>query len=192
MHNFRKVRTIRGMGTVSISGGGPARSRIETIVDAIIARIERGAIRPGERLPSIRGASELFGASKNTIVDAYERLVASGQIESQARAQAFMSRFIVPNARRPSSRRRSKPSTASGCCASNSRNATRSASATDARPRPGWKVRKSVLICGRSAGRPAQSPGKLRQSLRPAAAAPAHRRSSRRTIDAARSRRRFF
>ena len=91
MHNFRKVRTIRGMGTVSISGGGPARSRIETIVDAIIARIERGAIRPGERLPSIRGASELFGASKNTIVDAYERLVASGQIESKPGSGFYVS-----------------------------------------------------------------------------------------------------
>jgi len=42
LHNFRKVRTIRGMGTVFSSGGGPARSRIETIVDAIIALDERG------------------------------------------------------------------------------------------------------------------------------------------------------
>ena len=91
MHNFRKARTIRRMGTVSSSGGGPARSRIETIVDAIIARIERGAIRPGERLPSIRSASELFGASKNTIVDAYERLVASGQIESKPGSGFYVS-----------------------------------------------------------------------------------------------------
>lgn len=91
MHYFRKVRTIHKMGTVSSSDGGPARSRIETIVDAINARIERGAIRPGERLPSIRGASELFGASKNTIVDAYERLVASGQIESKPGSGFYVS-----------------------------------------------------------------------------------------------------
>ncbi len=70
MHNFRKVRTIRNMGTVHHLGRGTTRSRVETIVDAIIARIERGAIRPGERLPSIRDASKLFGASKKTIVDA--------------------------------------------------------------------------------------------------------------------------
>ena len=90
MHNFGKVRTIQTMGTVQPNGGA-ARSRIETIADEIIARIERGALRPGERLPSIRGASELFGASKNTIVDAYERLVASGQIESKPGSGFYVS-----------------------------------------------------------------------------------------------------
>lgn len=78
------------MGTVQPNSGA-ARSRIETIADEIIARIERGVLRPGERLPSIRGASELFGASKNTIVDAYERLVASGQIESKPGSGFYVS-----------------------------------------------------------------------------------------------------
>lgn len=91
MHNFRKVRTIRNMGTVHHINRGTTRSRIETIVDTIIARIERGVIRPGERLPSIRGASEMFGASKNTIVDAYDRLVASGQIESKPGSGFYVS-----------------------------------------------------------------------------------------------------
>lgn len=90
MHNFRKVRTIQTMGTVQ-SNSGATRSRIETIANEIVARIERGAIRPGERLPSIRGASELFGASKNTIVDAYDRLVASGQIESKPGSGFYVS-----------------------------------------------------------------------------------------------------
>lgn len=91
MHNSRKVRTIRGMGTVENSTSGPARSRIETVVETIIARIERGTLRPGERLPSIRNASEHFGASKNTIVDAYDRLVASGQIESKPGSGFYVS-----------------------------------------------------------------------------------------------------
>ena len=90
MHNFGKVRTIQTMGTVQ-SNSGATRSRIETIANEIVARIERGAIRPGERLPSIRGASELFGASKNTIVDAYDRLVASGQIESKPGSGFYVS-----------------------------------------------------------------------------------------------------
>ncbi|EKS42585.1 hypothetical protein HMPREF9696_00128 [Afipia clevelandensis ATCC 49720] len=90
MHNFGKVRTIRNMGTIQHSSGA-VRSRIETIADEIVARIERGVLRPGERLPSIRGASELFGASKNTIVDAYERLVASGQIESKPGSGFYVS-----------------------------------------------------------------------------------------------------
>lgn len=82
---------MRRMGTVEHSTSGNVRSRIETIVDSIVSRIERGAMRPGERLPSIRGASELFGASKNTIVDAYERLVASGQIESKPGSGFYVS-----------------------------------------------------------------------------------------------------
>lgn len=79
------------MGTVELSDSGHARSRIETIVDSIVVRIERGALRPGERLPSIRGASEIFKASKNTIVDAYDRLVASGQIESKPGSGFYVS-----------------------------------------------------------------------------------------------------
>jgi len=91
LHNFRKVRTIRGMGTVELPNSGPARSRIETIVDSIVSRIERGTLRPGERLPSIRSASELFAASKNTIVDAYDRLVALGEIESKPGSGFYVS-----------------------------------------------------------------------------------------------------
>lgn len=83
MHNIEKVRTIRVMGTVERAVQPTPRSRIETIVGEFTTRIERGLLRPGERLPSIRSASQTFAASKNTLVDAYERLVASGQIESR-------------------------------------------------------------------------------------------------------------
>lgn len=79
------------MGTVELPNSGPTRSRIETIVDSIVSRIERGTLRPGERLPSIRGASELFAASKNTIVDAYDRLVALGEIESKPGSGFYVS-----------------------------------------------------------------------------------------------------
>src|SRR5688572_29683305 len=79
------------MGTVVKLDSQSARSRVETIVDEFISRIERGVIRSGERLPSIRNASETFAASKNTIVDAYERLVASGQIESRPGSGFYVS-----------------------------------------------------------------------------------------------------
>jgi DNA-binding FadR family transcriptional regulator len=71
------------MGTVEKPEFRDARSRVESIFDTIVSRIERGLIRPGERLPSIRVAARTFGVSKNTTVDAYERLVASGQVESR-------------------------------------------------------------------------------------------------------------
>src|SRR3569623_138909 len=71
------------MGTVQPAKHENARSRVETVIDAFIVRIDRGLIRPGDRLPSIRTASQAFSVSKNTIVEAYDRLVAAGQIESR-------------------------------------------------------------------------------------------------------------
>jgi DNA-binding transcriptional MocR family regulator len=49
----------------------------------VAGRIEAGVIRPGERLPSIREAARAFAVSKDTAVAAYERLVASGRVESR-------------------------------------------------------------------------------------------------------------
>jgi DNA-binding transcriptional MocR family regulator len=91
LHIFGKVRTIRLMGTVHQIRSGHSRSRVETVVDSITERIERSLLRPGERLASIRTASDVFGVSKNTIVEAYERLVASGQIESRPGSGFYVS-----------------------------------------------------------------------------------------------------
>jgi DNA-binding transcriptional MocR family regulator len=101
LHNLGKVRTIRTMGTVPSLERKSARSRVETIVDEVMSRIARGLIRPGERLPSIRTASETFAASKNTIVDAYERLVASGQIESRPGSGFYVSSHLPKGAEIP-------------------------------------------------------------------------------------------
>jgi DNA-binding transcriptional MocR family regulator len=79
------------MGTVQKLDQRDSRSRVETIVDEVTSRIERGLIRPGERLPSTRNAAFAFAASKNTIVDAYERLVAAGQIESRPGSGFYVS-----------------------------------------------------------------------------------------------------
>jgi DNA-binding transcriptional MocR family regulator len=79
------------MGTVEQPDIRGARSRVESIFDAIAGRIERGLIRPGERLPSIRVAAKTFGVSKNTTVDAYDRLVASGQVESRPGSRFYVS-----------------------------------------------------------------------------------------------------
>lgn len=90
------------MGTVETSDRTNARSRVETIFDAIVSRIERGLIRPGERLPSIRAASKAFGVSKNTTVDAYDRLVASGQVESRPGSGFYVSQHRPKRAERQS------------------------------------------------------------------------------------------
>ncbi|MBB5319963.1 aminotransferase-like domain-containing protein [Marinobacter oulmenensis] len=55
-------------------------ARAQQIADRIIGQIEQGDLAAGSRLPSIRSAAESFGVSKNTIIDAYDRLVATGYV----------------------------------------------------------------------------------------------------------------
>lgn len=55
----------------------------ESIVSQIRKRIETGALKVGTRLPSIRRAALEFEVSKNTVVEAYDRLLAAGLIASR-------------------------------------------------------------------------------------------------------------
>lgn len=72
------------MGTVGEDDeAGAAPTRVEAIVRSIEERIARGVLRPGEKLPSIRAAQIAFGVSRNTLVDAYDRLAATGRIEAR-------------------------------------------------------------------------------------------------------------
>ncbi|MCB2102489.1 MAG: PLP-dependent aminotransferase family protein [Rhodobacterales bacterium] len=52
--------------------------KVDRIVETLGAQIRDGALKPGRRLPSLRAAALEFGVSKNTIVDAYDRLCAAG------------------------------------------------------------------------------------------------------------------
>nr|WP_246165260.1 PLP-dependent aminotransferase family protein [Pigmentiphaga aceris] len=53
-------------------------------------RIERDAMRPGSRLPSIRQLASEMGVSRFTVVEAYDRLVADGHAESRRGAGFFV------------------------------------------------------------------------------------------------------
>ena len=61
-------------------------TRIEAAMAAIRQRI---ALAPGARLPSIRRLAEQQQASKSTIVEAYDRLVAEGEVEARAGSGFF-------------------------------------------------------------------------------------------------------
>ncbi len=63
-------------------------SRAQQIANSLIQQIESGQLMPGARLPSIRVAAEGHGVSKNTVTDAYDRLVATGYI-SPRRGSGF-------------------------------------------------------------------------------------------------------
>jgi DNA-binding transcriptional MocR family regulator len=57
---------------------------VEQICERLTQLVRHGQLSPGTRLPSIRRLARQIGASPFTVVDAYERLVARGLIESRA------------------------------------------------------------------------------------------------------------
>lgn len=60
------------------------KERPATLADSLVRRLQgeiaSGALLPGSRIWSIRNAATVFGVSKNTVVEAYDRLVAAGQL----------------------------------------------------------------------------------------------------------------
>jgi GntR family transcriptional regulator/MocR family aminotransferase len=65
----------------------------QKLVDAILA----GTFPGGSRLPSSRKLAEQLGVARNTVVLAYEQLIAEGYIESRERSGIFVNREILPD-----------------------------------------------------------------------------------------------
>ena len=55
----------------------------DQIVAALCARVDDRVLRPGMRLPPIRQFSADHGVSRFTVVEAYDRLVALGYVQSR-------------------------------------------------------------------------------------------------------------
>ena len=64
---------------------------VEQICERLTQLVRQGQLSAGTRLPSIRRLARQIGASPFTVVDAYERLVARGLIESRAGRGFFVS-----------------------------------------------------------------------------------------------------
>jgi DNA-binding transcriptional MocR family regulator len=58
-------------------------SLVEQIVRLVQVKIDDKLLRPGGRMPSIRQFAELHGVSRFTVVEAYDRLVGLGFLESR-------------------------------------------------------------------------------------------------------------
>ena len=65
-------------------------SLVEQIVGSIEARVDDKLLRTGARMPSIRQYAEIHGVSRFTVVEAYDRLVAKGFLESRRGAGFFV------------------------------------------------------------------------------------------------------
>jgi DNA-binding transcriptional MocR family regulator len=70
------------------------------ITRLIEAQLNDRSIRPGARLPSIRQFAERYGVSRSTVVEAYDRLVASGLVESR-RGSGFYIREPAASPQKP-------------------------------------------------------------------------------------------
>lgn len=82
-----------------------ASSLTSQIVQQLSAKIERGLLAEGSRLPSVRGLAEACDVSPFTVAEAYNRLVAGGWIAAQRARGYFVSRrpqaSLQPAARAP-------------------------------------------------------------------------------------------
>lgn len=79
--------------SMSAQAGG---TLVERVMAAIRAQIARRQAAPGAKLPSIRGMSDRMGVSKSTVVDAYERLVAEGIIQSRRGSGFYVAGHLPP------------------------------------------------------------------------------------------------
>lgn len=91
----RKSASSRAAHPLSRESG---ESLVEQIVRSIEMRIEDRLLRAGTRLPSIRQFAEMQGVSRFTVVEAYDRLVARGLLESRRGSGFYVRRRIAPGA----------------------------------------------------------------------------------------------
>jgi DNA-binding transcriptional MocR family regulator len=57
--------------------------KIDFVVNSVLMQIRAGTLRAGERLPSIRDEAQRLGIGKNTVVEAYLRLVGQGVLQAK-------------------------------------------------------------------------------------------------------------
>ncbi|MDE1179248.1 PLP-dependent aminotransferase family protein [Paraburkholderia sp.] len=77
---------------------GPAFRRIAR---QLKARIDSGALRRGTRLPPTRELARRLGVARNSIVDAYDELIADGLLEGRGRRGTFVTGDATPGAASP-------------------------------------------------------------------------------------------
>lgn len=88
--------------------------RYERHADAIAQLIHSGALRPGDRVPSVREASRTRGISPSTVFEAYYLLEAQGLIHARPRSGYYVSTRLPANAEaRPAEPLPSQPASTS-------------------------------------------------------------------------------
>lgn len=68
-------------------GGDPPYVQLR---DAVRARIERGTLLPGDRVPTVRALAEQLDLAPNTVARAYRELESDGWLTGRGRAGTFV------------------------------------------------------------------------------------------------------
>jgi DNA-binding transcriptional MocR family regulator len=79
---------------------GAERTLAEQLAVWLRRRIDEHALKPGTRLPSIRRFAQQQRVSRSTVVEAYDRLIATGEVESR-RGSGFYVRARQTDHHRP-------------------------------------------------------------------------------------------
>ncbi|HWS55899.1 MAG TPA: winged helix-turn-helix domain-containing protein, partial [Pyrinomonadaceae bacterium] len=64
------------------------------LYEALRRAILAGQLKPGARLPSTRELAEDLRVSRNTVMNAYEQLLAEGYVEGQTGSGTYVSRLL--------------------------------------------------------------------------------------------------
>ena len=71
-------------------------SRVDGIVAHYVRMMQQGALQPGQRVASIRAAAADHAVSKNTMAEAYDRLVGLARLEARPGSGYFVTAAIRP------------------------------------------------------------------------------------------------
>src|SRR2546430_6752979 len=72
------------------------RPLVEQLVTSVRQHLEARLLRPGARLPSIRSLAVHLAVSRFTVIEAYDRLVAPGHIESRRGSGFYVAAPATP------------------------------------------------------------------------------------------------
>ena len=73
---------------------------VRQVYDALMGEISSSAMKPGDKLPSVRGLAKTCGVSTMTVTNAYQRLVAEGHVEARSTSGYYVAAAEKPGARR--------------------------------------------------------------------------------------------
>lgn len=71
------------------------KTNVQAVIDQLVSLIERGEVKPGDRLPSERELSELFRVSRTCIREAFSALALLGVLEIKPGEGAYVGNLDV-------------------------------------------------------------------------------------------------